>query len=188
MTRIPIDAGGEYALVPEGVHLAVCKWEGLTLQNSVYSKSPDGKVVKQRFVFQIDEKVPGKDRRFAKHVFFTLSMNEKSNLRKFVEGWLGRPISGEAKEFDTSFMLNRSCQLNITHEAGTDGKVRDVVKGVMPLPKGVPNPPFDVEWYVNDDGSKEQDKWVQANADALAWVALAHGTPEPVGEDEGIPF
>jgi len=69
---------------------------------------------------------------------FTASMNEKANLRKFIEGWFGKvfPSDTAAESFDCKSLLGRRCLLNITHTE-RDGKVRAKVSAAAPIPKGM---------------------------------------------------
>lgn len=69
---------------------------------------------------------------------FTASMNEKANLRKFVESWFGKkfPTDGEAENFDLQALLGRKCLLNVTHtEKGQ--KVYANINAATPIPKGM---------------------------------------------------
>jgi hypothetical protein len=74
---------------------------------------------------------------------FTLSMHEKSNLRKFLEGWRGKGFSEEeAKKFDITKLLGVSCLLSIVHKTSKDGKVYANISSVSTLPKGMVCPPL----------------------------------------------
>jgi hypothetical protein len=69
---------------------------------------------------------------------FTASMNEKANLRKFVESWFGKkfPTDDAAASFDFANLLGRKCLLNVTHsEKG--GKVYANINAATPIPKGM---------------------------------------------------
>lgn len=69
---------------------------------------------------------------------FTLSMNEKSNLRKVLASWRGKDFSeDEAKSFDISKLLTVPCMLNLIHKPSKDGsKVYEEIGSISPLPKG----------------------------------------------------
>ena len=48
---------------------------------------------------------------------FTPTIGEKSNLRKFIRGWLGRDMTkAELENFDTESLLGRPAQLVVVHE------------------------------------------------------------------------
>lgn len=73
---------------------------------------------------------------------YTLSMNEKSNLRKDLKSWRGKDFTeDEAKAFDITKLLGAACMLNIIHRPSSDGlKVYDNIAGITPLPKGMTAP------------------------------------------------
>lgn len=70
---------------------------------------------------------------------FTLSMNEKANLRKALESWRGKGFSEEeAKAFDITKLLGAACMLNIIHKPSKDGSRHyEEIAGIMPMPKGM---------------------------------------------------
>jgi len=73
---------------------------------------------------------------------YTLSMNEKSNLRKMLASWRGQDFSEEqAKSFDITNLIGKPCMVNIIHKhAKTGDKVYQSIGSVSPMPKGVPCP------------------------------------------------
>lgn len=75
---------------------------------------------------------------------FTLSMHEKSNLRKTLASWRGKDFTEEeAKCFDITKLLSVPCMVNIIHKPSkTDpSKIYEEIGSVSPMPKGVPCPP-----------------------------------------------
>lgn len=75
---------------------------------------------------------------------FTLSMNEKSNLRAFLTSWRGKAFSeDEATAFDVTKLLGVPCLLNIIHKQGRKdpSKTFDEIASATPLPKGMACPP-----------------------------------------------
>lgn len=74
---------------------------------------------------------------------YTLSMNEKANLRKDLKSWRGKDFTeDEAKCFDISTLIGKPCMLNIIHKPSVSdpSKVYEQIAGVSPLPKGVKAP------------------------------------------------
>jgi len=69
---------------------------------------------------------------------FTLSMHEKSNLRKVLASWRGKDFSEEeAKSFDITKLLGAPCMLNIIHKPSKDGsKIYQEIGSISPIPKG----------------------------------------------------
>jgi len=72
---------------------------------------------------------------------FTLSMNEKANLRKFLESWRGKGFTeDQAKSFDVTKLLGIPCMLNIIHKASKAGNDYAMISSVGALPKGAECP------------------------------------------------
>jgi len=74
---------------------------------------------------------------------YTLSMHEKSNLRKDLKSWRGKDFSeDEAKAFDITKLLGAPCMLNIIHKpsASDPTRVYDQIAGITPLPRGITAP------------------------------------------------
>lgn len=73
----------------------------------------------------------------------TLSMFEKANLRKLLEGWRGKGFTDEeAEAFDISVLLGKPCMISIIHKTSkTTGKIYADISSVTTLPKGVTCPP-----------------------------------------------
>jgi hypothetical protein len=75
---------------------------------------------------------------------YTLSMHEKSNLRKDLESWRGKGYTEEeARRFDVTKLLGKPCILNIIHEPGKKDATKNYVKvaSVNKLLKGQECPP-----------------------------------------------
>jgi hypothetical protein len=74
---------------------------------------------------------------------FTLSMHEKSNLRKLLASWRGKDFTEEeAKSFDITKLLSVPCMINVIHKpAKTDPtRIYEEISNVSPMPKGVKCP------------------------------------------------
>ena len=73
---------------------------------------------------------------------FTLSMNEKANLRKIVEGMLGTTFSDDdADEFDIESLIGQTCLLNVVHKKSEkSGNDYALIMSASPLPKGMEAP------------------------------------------------
>jgi len=68
---------------------------------------------------------------------YTLSMNEKANLRKMLEGWRGKGFTeSEAESFDITKLLGVACLLNVIHKTSKAGKTYAEIASVSALPKG----------------------------------------------------
>ena len=73
---------------------------------------------------------------------YTVSLGDKANLRKDLEGWRGRGFTQEELDgFDILNILGAPCMLSIIHkQAKSSGNNYDNVVGVSPLPKGTQCP------------------------------------------------
>lgn len=75
---------------------------------------------------------------------YTLSMHEKSNLRKMLASWRGKDFSlEESNSFDITKLLGVACMVNIIHRPAKSDPSRMYQKigSVSPIPKGMNCPP-----------------------------------------------
>ena len=98
---------------------------------------------------------------------YTLSLNEKSNLRKDLQAWRGKPFTEEELQgFDMRNVLNKPCQLQIINEE-KNGKSYTNIASIMGLPKGMTVEPLanTLEFYTNNEESwnnlKSVPKWMR---------------------------
>lgn len=81
--------------------------------------------------------LPNKDQRRVSREF-TLSLNERAGLRKFLEAWAGRPMTAEdLQDFHPLKALEKPCLLAVTQKRGADGRCWPVVQAAMKLPAGM---------------------------------------------------
>lgn len=129
------EGGGDFEIVPAGVYLARCfKMIDIGTQPA---KQVGGKVFKASHkvilyweLLDEDERDPKDEpirmddgRPFTVSKEYTLSMNEKANLRQDLDSWRGVPFSAEeAKEFDVTNLLDKSCKIQVVHQKSKDGK------------------------------------------------------------------
>ena len=74
--------------------------------------------------------------------YFTLSLNEKANLRSFLESWRGKSFTAEELAgFDLFNLLGIPTYLTIVHQNNKSGETRAVIKSAVKLPKGLSCPP-----------------------------------------------
>lgn len=72
---------------------------------------------------------------------YTLSMNEKANLRKDLESWRGKGFTEEeVKSFDVTVLLGKPCMINVIHKTSSSGNEYAVISGITNLPKGMECP------------------------------------------------
>ena len=74
---------------------------------------------------------------------YTMSLGEKSTLRKDLEAWRGRPFTTEELQgFDLKNILNVPCQLKINQQE-KNGKTYTNIAAIISIPKGMSVAPVD---------------------------------------------
>ena len=143
------NGGGDFKKVPQGVHMARC-YSLIDLGTQlVRSQHGDKELHKIRIAWELfgedDNGEPLVVERDSKVMpmtiskSYTLSLNEKANLRKDLESWRGRAFTDEeAKGFDISKLLNVYCMINVTHSE-TNGKTYANVASITPIPSALKN-------------------------------------------------
>jgi hypothetical protein len=137
---------------------------------------------------------------------FTLSLHEKSNLRKFLAGWRGKDFTEEqAKSFDITVLLGKECMLNIIHKTSKSGKTYAEINSVSALPKGVKcpkqiNPTFILSYddfkqelfdvlpdFIKDKMKTSMEYKAMKNPENHEMNDIPSGTPTP-DENDDLPF
>lgn len=135
-------AGGSFKEAPEGTHIARCfSIIDLGTQHGDYQGTPTVKheaIVRWELPHELVT-IDGEDKPMVVSKFYTVSTNEKSNLRRDWESWAGRKLTHEEllHGVDLTKLLGRACQLSIQHNAA--GRAR--VTAVTGLAKGMTCPP-----------------------------------------------
>lgn len=137
--------GGGGQTVPAGTHVARC-YQIIHIGTILDTFQGEEKLVnKVRLVFELPLELAdfGKgEQPFSIGRDFTLSMHEKSGLRAFVQGWLGKAFSdAEANKFDTATLLGKEAMISVMHRSANNGRVYADLKGASPLAKGMTCPP-----------------------------------------------
>lgn len=110
----------EFATHPEYAGSAVCV--DITPPRTV--DTPFGKKEKFNIVFETEALREDGTRFCVWSSGFTVSLNEKASLRKFLKSWLGRDLTAaEQKEFDTESLIGRPAHVTIVHNDAQDGRV-----------------------------------------------------------------
>jgi len=91
---------------------------------------------------------------------YTVSLNEKANLRKDLAAWRGKDFTDEEAEgFDVSKLLGVYAMVNVTHKANSKGKIRANISGLSPLPSALraskPEPVHAIRRFDLDDPDME---------------------------------
>lgn len=132
------NGGGSKPLEP-GTYMAVCC--GLIDIGWQYSEQFGSSSPKVVIMWEIpDEKIviDGEEKSRVISSTYTMSLNEKANLRKTLSAWRGKDFTAEElKGFNLASILGVPCMLNIAQREST-GKT--FVSGVMQPPKGTKKP------------------------------------------------
>ena len=143
MGLVASDKGGKgFDPVAEGVHNAVCFWVydlGTHLDekfgNRNHSCLIGWEIPGERIDIEKDGVKKNLPRAISKK--YTLSLNEKANLRKDLQTWRGRVFTEKELEgFDIKNLLGKSCMIQVIHNKKGD-KTYANIAAIMPLMKGV---------------------------------------------------
>ena len=194
--NLPVNSGaGDFKRAPSGSHIAVCNLVadcGLQPGSQQYPKP-------QRKLY-IRFEIPGERVEFERDGqrvegpltiggFYTASMNEKSRLRKQLEGWRGRAFTDEqASAFDVSSILGKPCMISVVEEE-RGGKTYSNIAGIGSMPKGVPAPQAEnpLLYYDSSCGESELAKlppWLQEKIKGQ----IQQEEPLPSESHTGAPF
>ena len=143
--------GSNYTIVPQGAHVARCYQmiELGTIKGEFQGEIKEHKKVRLSWELpnELKEFKQGEgEKPLVISKDFSLSMHEKANLRKSLEGWRGKSFTeNEAKRFDVTVLLGKPCMINIIHTE-KDSKIYANISSISALPKGFECPP-----QVNDN-------------------------------------
>jgi len=149
-------AGGNFKPAPAGTHAAVCcDVVDLGLLEVTFG----GKTKKQHkvnIVWQIEE-LRDDGQPFTVRKRYTLSLHEKSAMRKDLESWRGRPFTEEELDkFDLEKLIGIGCFINVIHKPRPDGgEPWANVTTIMKLAKGMAAPK--IENYVRVCDRPQED-------------------------------
>mgnify|MGYP001276989949 CR=1 FL=1 len=138
------DKGGKgFDPLPEAVYNAVCFWIidlGIHLDEKFGTGKRQHKVLigwetpVERITIEKDGVKQDLPRMISKK--YTLSLNEKANLRKDLQSWRGRVFTdAELEGFDIKNVLGKSCMIQVIHNKSGD-KIYANIAAIMPLMKG----------------------------------------------------
>ena len=147
MGLVAKDSGGEstFTPVPPGMHLARCyrvvdlgtqkiEWQGqikhlkkIKVQFEVHGEDDQGKPL-----------VTNKGEPMSISKNYTLSLSEKANLRKDLQGWRGRDFTpDELRGFELKNILDKWAMLSVAKSMGKNGKEYTSIMSVNPVPAAI---------------------------------------------------
>lgn len=141
--------GGNFKRVPAGVHIGRCFSLidlGTQETNGQYGVKLQHKLRIGWELFGEDENggpltidVDGKQMPMTISKSYTVSLHEKSSMRKDLAAWRGKDFTEEeARAFDVSKLIGAYCMVNVT-TSETNGKTYSNVAGLTPLPAALKN-------------------------------------------------
>ena len=138
--------------VPAGTHHAICY--GVVYLGTLPSFNPQYKPQEKIIlVFEMPhERITIKDKDLPRGISkrYTFSFNEKSNLRKDLQSWRGRPFTqAELDSFDIDKVIGHNCFITVLHNE-KNGVTYSDIGGISALAKGIrPLPPENPSLYFN---------------------------------------
>lgn len=142
MTLIPPKSQSNRVLAPEGTHLAritriielgVQESEWMGEKKRLYKIWLDFELLEETHVFKEGEEA----KPFVVGSKYTFSMGSKANLRKIVEGIIGKTLlDHEAEGFNIEQILNEPCLVNVKRTVKGD-KTYTNIETTAPLMKGM---------------------------------------------------
>jgi len=205
------NSGVKRELIPAGNYIATCYSMIClgTAEEEIQGKKVMQNKVKIGFELPTEMKVfnPEKgEQPLTISIDYTLSMNEKSNLRKQLESWRGKNFTEEeAKKFDITKLLGICGMINVIHKTSKSGNVYSLISNISGIPKGMQkptqiNPTFEFNFDDKFDNEvletmpefiknriKISDEYKKLNNN----TTLKHDLPDfPADEqeDDGLPF
>jgi hypothetical protein len=186
------DQGGKFTPHEEGQFAARCA-DTINLGQRIetFPGQPTRVVDKVAIVFVTDSEQETKEIA----VEYTVSMNEKANLRKFLESWRGKSYTEpEAKKgVALHKLVGATALLSIEHHTSRTGRTYGKIVSVGPLPKSMPAPTI--------EGYKRPEFWAERKRsyadEAAKWVATMSKmqgedypdqAPEDDDADSPLPF
>lgn len=173
-------ASGSRATCPEGLHPAVCV--DVTAPEEVETQF--GTKTKITIKWQTATRDEASGERYLVSARYTLSLNEKSYLRRDLETWRGRSFTREElytpPGFDVLSIVGAPCQVMVKHKMSDQGLTFADVASVAPAAAGAD--PIAAEHY-------EREPWPDAAAPPTPTPAAAPFATSPhVPAEDEIPF
>lgn len=143
------EGGGNFKRVPPGAYIGRCYSLidlGTQLTSGQFGTKEQHKIQIGWELFGEDENghpltidIDGKSMPLTIKKSYTVSLHEKSGMRRDLAAWRGKDFTDEeAKAFDVSRLVGAYCMVNAT-QSETNGKVYTNVAGLTPLPGALKN-------------------------------------------------
>ena len=195
MSLIARDNGkGDYEQTPAGTHLAIC----YLLADMGMQETNFGLKAKIVIGWELPFEKMSDGRPFGCSKMYTLSLNEKANLRHDLEAWRSRKFTEQELDgFELSAVLGKPCQVTIVHDTKGD-KTYSNVASVTAIAKGmtIPERHNDLVSYDMDapdaDAYGRLPEWIRKKIDAARTLPQGNQDNDernpPADFDDDIPF
>jgi hypothetical protein len=130
---------GSFKTVPAGSYPAICyRVIDLGTQESVFNdERKELRKVMLSFEIRDVECITDDGKPLTISQRYTLSMHEKSTLRKHLEAWRAKPFEkADFRKFNIRTMLGEACMVSVIHSTNND-KVFANISSISKLPKGL---------------------------------------------------
>jgi len=133
IARASVSTGENFVPAPVGLHRSIC----CDVVDLGMVAGQWGEKHKVRIIWQTETLMPD-GRPYLVDQRYTLSLDERSNLRRDLEAWRGKPFTlTEAAGFDLERLIGAQCALLVVHKAGRDGqRVFANIQAVLPKQAG----------------------------------------------------
>lgn len=182
MSLIASNTGKKFELCPVGVSPSRCS-RIIDLGTQVVTHQNETKYKRQVLIDweTSNESQDGKRLKVSKK--FTLSLDEKANLRKDLEAWRGRKFTeAELTGFDIANLLGKPVLLNIIHS--DDGKYANI-GSIMPLPGGMSAPDLSIAPVLFSLNAFDQDVFASLTDGLKAIIQKSPEYAEATGGGKG---
>lgn len=146
MAIIAENNGENYEIMEAGNYLARC-YQMIqigTVKEEFQGKEKMTPKVMLRFEFPTEQKIFKEENGMQPYSLlkeFSLYMNDKANLRRFLESWRGKAFTdAQCAKFDITVLIGVPCMVNVIHKENTKGNMRAVIGSISPLMKGLECP------------------------------------------------
>ena len=159
-------------IVPSGTHIARC-YSMIHIGTVEWEYNGETKYTnKVRLTFELPHEMrdfSGEDKPMVISKEYTLSLHEKSNLRRDLEGWRGKSFTNqELLSFDITDVLGSSCNISIIHKTSKSGNEFAQIGSISGMSKGTQCPEqfnesfvFNYEDNFDSEWIEQQPEWVQ---------------------------
>lgn len=159
-------------IVPSGTHIARC-YSMIHIGTVEWEYNGETKYTnKVRLTFELPHEMrdfSGEDKPMVISKEYTLSLHEKSNLRRDLEGWRGKSFTNqELNSFDITDVLGSSCNISIIHKTSKSGNEFAQIGSISGMSKGTQCPEqfnesfvFNYEDNFDSEWIEQQPEWVQ---------------------------